>query len=224
MKSILSILVIVCAFTFQALSQNVVESKQTMSLGPQNGFFVEIEGADKGLAQDEMENMTKEYGKWKKNSKSKEYNLLGVKIPLINGSSPLDMYVKYEDGKNMATTYVWVDLGGSFVNSMDNKSQTEGLRTFMTDYFDNVRKKVVADEVKKEEKQQDKLEKELRKLEDKNKDLHSDIEKYKQKIVEAERNIEVNLEDQKTKASEIEAQKVVVEKVIEKLNSIGKKY
>lgn len=224
MKSILSIITFAVVFAFQSFSQNVVESKQTMSLGPQNGFFVEIEGADKGLAQDELENMTKEYGKWKKNSKSKEYNLLGVKIPIINGASPLDMYVRYEDGKNIATTYVWVDLGGSFVNSMDNKSQTEGLRTFMTDYFNNVRKKVVGEEVKKEEKQQEKLEKDLRKLEDKNKDLHSDIEKYKQKIVEAEKDIEMNIIDQKTKATEIETQKVVVQKVIDKLNSIGKSY
>ncbi|MCB9308779.1 MAG: hypothetical protein H6567_01810 [Lewinellaceae bacterium] len=224
MKSIFYTLFITIIFALSARAQNCVESKQTMSLGPQNGFFIEIEGADAKLAQDVLENSTKEYGKWKKNSKSKEYTMLGVKIPMINGSSPLDLYVKYDDGKEMATTYLWVDMGGAFVNSMDHKSQTEGIRTFMTDYYNNVRKKVVEAEVKKEEKQQDKLEKELRKLEDKNKDLHDDIEKYKQKIAEAERNIEVNLENQKAKASEIEQQKMVVEKVVEKLNNIGKSY
>ena len=60
-------------------------------------------------------------------------------------------------------------------------------------------------------------------MKDKNDDYHKDIEKAKQKIAEAEKNIEKNVVDQENKVKEIDTQKVVVDKVIEKLNNLGKK-
>ena len=44
-----------------------------------------------------------------------------------------------------------------------------------------------------------------------------------EKIAEAEKNIEKNLVDQENKNKEIDTQKTVVEKVVEKLNNLGKK-
>ena len=67
------------------------------------------------------------------------------------------------------------------------------------------------------------LEKDLKKLKEKNEDFHNDIEKAKQKIIEAEKNIEKNIVDQENKGKEIDTQKVAVEKVVEKLNNLGKK-
>ena len=93
----------------------------------------------------------------------------------------------------------------------------------MKDYFVSVRKKVVAEEVKMEEKNLSNLEKDLKKLKEKNEDLHKDIEKAKLKIAEAEKNIEKNLVDQDNKGKEISTQKDVLGKVTEKLNNIGKK-
>jgi hypothetical protein len=203
--------------------QDAIEKKVSMSLGPQNAFYVEIPGADKKMAEKTFMEFVKDYGKMKENSKAREHFMMASKIPVINGTSPVDLYAKFEEGKNMATTYVWVDLGGSFVNSSDHTSQTTALRQFMYDYFIAVRKKVVAEELKTEEKNLSNLEKDLSKLKDKNQDYHNDIEKAKQKIAEAEKNIEKNLVDQENKNKEIDTQKTVVEKVVEKLNNLGKK-
>lgn len=221
MKNLALLILLISATLLSA--QEVVEKKVSMSLGPQNSFYVEIPGADKKLAEKTFYEFVKEYGKMKENSKAREHFLMATKIPVINGTSPLDLYAKFEEGKGMATTFVWIDLGGAFVNSSDHASQTAAFRQFMKDYFISVRKKVVAEEVKIEEKNLSNLEKDLKKLKEKNDDLHKEIEKAKQKIAEAEKNIEKNLVDQENKTKEIETQKEVVGKVIEKLNNVGKK-
>ena len=104
------------------IGQAAIERKTSMSLGPQNGFFIEIPGADKKLAEKVFYEFVKEYGKMKENGKAREHFMMATKIPVINGSSPVDLYVKFEDGKSMATTFIWIDLGGAFVNSADRKS------------------------------------------------------------------------------------------------------
>lgn len=221
MKNLIFIFIVMMSTVLSA--QDIVEKKVSMSLGPQNAFYVEIQGADKKLAEKTFYEFVKEYGKMKENGKAREHFLMATKIPVINGTSPLDLYAKFEEGKGMATTFVWIDLGGAFVNATEHASQTTALRQFMKDYFVSVRKKVVAEEVKVEEKNLSNLEKDLKKLREKNEDLHKDIEKAKLKIAESEKNIEKNLVDQDNKGKEISTQKDVLGKVTEKLNNIGKK-
>ena len=224
MKPILTVFIFFfLGLTNSLISQAAVERKISMSLGPQNAYYVEIPGANKKLAQKTFEEFVKEYGKIKENGKAKEYFMMGTKIPVINGTSPVDLYAKFDEGKDMATAYVFVDLGGAFVNSVDNPSQSASLKQFLFDYFITVRKKVVAEELKNEEKNLGGLEKDLKRLKDKNEDHHNDIAKAKQKILENEKNIETNVVDQENKTKEIDTQKVVVEKVVEKLNNLGKK-
>ncbi len=205
------------------MGQDVIERKTSMSLGPQNGFYIEIPGADKKMAEKTFYEFVKEFGKMKENGKAREHFMMATKIPVINGSSPVDLYAKFEEGKSLATTYIWIDLGGAFINSTDHVSQTKSLKQFMFDYFIAVRKKVVAEELKVEEKNLANLEKDLKKLRDKNDDYHQDIEKAKQKIVDAEKNIDKNIAEQENKEKEIDSQKNAVSKVTEKLNSLGKK-
>ncbi len=224
MKPILTVIFILfLGLTNGLKSQDAVEKKISMSLGPQNAYYVEIPGANKKLAQKTFEEFIKEYGKIKENGKAKEYFMMATKIPVINGSSPVDLYAKFDDGKDMATAYVFVDLGGAFINTVDNPSQSASLKQFMYDYFISVRKKVVAEELKAEEKNFSSLEKDLKKLKNKNEDYHNDIAKAKQKILEAEKNIESNVIEQENKNKELDTQKAVVEKVTEKLNNLGKK-
>jgi hypothetical protein len=223
MKNLIYIVFFTLGSLNVCLAQDAIERKTSMSLGAQNGFFVEIPGADVKMAEKTFYEMMKDYGKMKENKKAREHFLMATKVQTINGSSPIDLYVKFEEGKGLATTYMWVDLGGAFVNSNDHATQTKAVRQFMYDYFIAVRKKVVMNEIKAEEDKLKDLEKDLKKLKDKNADFHADIEKAKQRIAEAEKNIEKNVVDQENKVKEIETQKGAVEKVTEKLNNLGKK-
>lgn len=221
----LSTLFILCIsiFSGQLFGQEASERKISMSLGPQNAYYIEVDGADKKMAEKTFEEFIKDYGKLKENKKAKESFLMSTKIPVINGTSPVDLYVKFEEGKNQSTTYVWVDLGGKFVSSEENPSQSASVKQFMYDYYIALKKKVINEELKSEEKTLGNLEKDMKKLMDKNEDYHNDIEKAKQKIAEAEKNIEKNIVDQENKTKEIESQKVSVDAVVEKLNNLGKK-
>jgi chromosome segregation ATPase len=119
--------------------------------------------------------------------------------------------------------YMFVDMGGAFVNSEDHPNQSQVVKQFMDDYYFEVRKRVVSEELKEEERKQADLEKDLKKLKEKKEDYLNEIEKCKQKIAEAEKNIEKNAGDQVAKDKEIDAQKSAVKKVVEKLNNLAKK-
>jgi hypothetical protein len=223
MKVFYSLVASFLLFTGWVSAQDAIERNISMSLGPQNSFYIEIPGADAKLAQKTFYEFVKEYGKIKENSKAREHFMMATKIPVINGVSPVDLYAKFEDGKGIATAYVWVDLGGAFVNSTDHPKQAQAMRQFMYDYFITVRKKVVTEELKVEEKKYESLVKDLKKLKDKNDDYHKDIEKAKQKIAEAETNIQKNQTDQDNKTKEIDTQKEVIDQVTDKLNNLGKR-
>lgn len=206
----------------QLSGQNITERKVSMSLGSQNAFVADVEGANKKIMEDVFKKMIKEYGKLQENKKAREFFMMATKVSKINGSSPIDLYAKFEEGKGMATTYLWVDLGGAFAGSAEYQKQSEAIKIFMQDYYYECRKIVVQNELKEEEKNLEKLDKELAKLKKLNEGYHNDIEKAKQKILEAEKNIEQNIVEQATKTKDIDSQKKVVDEVSKKLNSIGK--
>lgn len=203
-------------------SQTVEQQKSTMSLGPQNGYYIEVEGATKNMLEDLWKDYVKEFGKSKYNKKAKEHVSDKVKVTMINGVSPVSLYARHEDGKDLGTTFLWVDLGGAFANGGEHKSQSEGVETFLKDFYILARKKVITKELEVEEKKLKDLNKDLSKLENKKKDYQNEIEKCKMKIVEAEKNIETNVKDQENKKLDIENQKTSIQLVVDKLNAVGK--
>lgn len=203
-------------------AQEVLQKKSTMSLGSQHAYYVEIEGANNDLLEDSWKAYMKEFGKMNQNKKAKEFVSENVTVHLINGSSPVTIYARFDEGKGTGTAFVWVDMGTGFANPEDFSAQNKGVETFMQDFWVLARKNVIKKELETEEKKLKNFEKDLIKLENKNKDYHSEIEKAKLKIIENEKNIEVNIKDQEAKRSEIELQKTAVQTIAEKLNSVGK--
>lgn len=204
------------------VGQNVLEQERTMSLGSNYSFYVELDGASKKVVEKQWKAYMKSYGKTKYNKKAKEYYTNGAKIPIINGTNKMDFYIKIDEGKDMSTLYSWIDLWGSFAAPDDHRVQTEGIRTFLNDFWISSKKEIVGKELKAEEKNQSNFEKDLVKLEKNNDKYHSDIEKLKQRITDLEAKIEQNYSDQDDKRVEIKRQMKVVEEVVVKLNSIGK--
>jgi valyl-tRNA synthetase len=211
------------AFGFTFISaQTVTEGDQSMSLGKQMGFQIDIDGAKEDLAEDVWEDFIKDFGKGKKNKKAREYYSVGARVPLISSSNNVDIYIRFDERVNMTTATMWVDLGDSFVNSNEYPKEAQGVEEFLKDFYLAVKKEAIENEMKEQEKAMEKLEKELRKLEDKNSDYHKDIEKAKEKIEKAEKNIEQNLKDQEDQRIIIEQQRKVIEEIIERLNNLGR--
>lgn len=222
MKKIIYTLVLTVCATAMIFAQEVEEKEMTMSLGTQNGFYIDIDGPDEDITEDVVKKYIKEYGKVKRNKKAKEYFSPEIRIPMIGGTDNIALYVKIDEGVGRTSVMAWADKGGAFVNSDDDPKGAKGMESFLTDIYIAAKKKAIEKEMKKEEKELKKMEKHQSKLEKKNKGYHDDIEDANRKIEEAESNIEKNLKEQEDQKMKIEAQKEKVEKVIERLNSVGK--
>lgn len=221
-------LLLLCVFfAGQLTGQAVFEEDVNMSLGNKNALYVDVEGADKKIAEKAIESLLKEYGKVKKNRKAKEYYAEQITIPAIGGSQPLDVFVKVDEMNNQARLYMWVYDGSSFINSLDNQDEVDGAESIMKDFFVKARREAIQKEVDGEEDTLKDFEKDFKKLESKNKDLHKDIAKWekeiedrKRKIEQAKVDIEQNLVDQDDKQAEIGEQREVVKATVEKMNNV----
>lgn len=205
-----------------ATAQEVDEKEMSMSNGKQNAFMIDIDGADEDATVDVWKKFIKEYGKGKRNKKAKEYYSSGAKVPIIAGAEKIDLYIKFDERVGLTSAYLWVDLGRGFINSDENPKEAQGAEEFLTKFYFAVKEKVINDEMKKQEKELKKMDKSLRSLEKKNTGFHKDIEKAKERIEKAEKNIEQNLKDQEDQRITIEQQKKVIEKIVARLNNLGK--
>ena len=222
MKKVIFILITIFATTSIINAQEVSEREISMSLGKKSCFCIDIDGADDDLTEDVWKKYIKDYGKSKRNKKAKEYYVTDARVPMIAGSSDVDLYIKFDERVGHTTASLWIDLGGSFVNLDDHPKEAQGAEEFLTEFYLAVKNKAITEEMKTQEKELNKMDKELRKLEKKNTGYHKDIEKAKEKIEKAEKNIEQNLKDQEDQRIIIEQQKKAIEEIIERLNNLGK--
>ncbi len=219
-KTMKQVLTLFTFLTFSIFaSAQISEASTPLSLGSQNAFVIEHEGADKKMVNKILEDAINDYGKVKRNKKANEWNCLQCEVPGISG--PTNIYFKIEEGKGMTRSYVFFDDGTKFISSDNEPELAQRLREGLNHVQNNVTRKVISNHLNDQENVLKDRNKELGKLEKKNKDLHEDIEKYKQKIAEAEKGIEKNLQEQEDKKIEIEKQKRVVEDVTTELNNVG---
>ena len=176
---------------------------------------------DKKIVENVVENTIKQYGKVKRNRKAKEWNCESCNISRIS-SSPLSVYYKVDEGKNLVTTYLFFDDGQKFLSSYNDKDAAESIEDLCMEIYYEVHREMLRKEIEDMEKDLGGFEKDLSKLIKKNENLHQDIEDYKEKILKAEKDIEQNLNDQEDKRIEIEQQKILIEKITEKLNQVGR--
>ena len=222
MKKLIFTALVAVLFSAVVMAQSVSESSMSMSLGSQTGYTMDIDGADEKITEDVFKKMMKDYGKVKKNKKAKEYYGEAIKLPMVAGSDELNLYVKFDERVDSTTVTAWDDLGGAFVNGDEHPKEAQGMESFMSELYVEVKKAAIEKEMKAAEKELKKMSKGLSKLEDKNKGYHNDIEKAKDKIDQAEKNIEQNLKDQEDARVMIAKQKEAVEEIIGRLNNVGK--
>ena len=95
------------------LVAQISERSMELSLGHQNAFVIEHDGANKKMVSKILENSLKEYGKVKRNKKAKEWNCLNCDVP---GIGKANVYCKIDEGKSQVTSYVFYDDGLSLIH------------------------------------------------------------------------------------------------------------
>jgi predicted RNase H-like nuclease (RuvC/YqgF family) len=208
------------AFVGTTLSfAQVSEKTMTMSHGTQNGLIVSIPGADEDLIEDMWKDYVKEFGKIKRNRKTKEYFGDDIQISSISGAGTMDVFSRTEDGQLI----VFFDMGNGFLSNATHKGAYKAADIFLTEFKHEVTREMIRNELKGMAKDLSKLERELDGLKKDNDRYHDIIEKAKERISQAEADIEQNLKDQQEAEKKIEDQVKVVGEVQTKLENVGKK-
>ncbi len=196
----------------------VEEGEKVMSQGRNNAMTITIPGAsDKAISKIWTKKLKKfKGGKTKKVKKSKELLSDNIEIASIGGSNTVDVYSLITGN----TLTVWYDLGGAYLNSYDHADKYAGAEALMKDLAKQVFVGMVEDELKDQEDVLKKKEKDFDKLVKDKENLEKDIENYKEKIKQAEADIETNIVNQEKTQESIVSQKDVVEEVKSRLTEI----
>lgn len=206
----------------QMKAMAVQEKAEYMSQGTRTALVVNIEGADSKTAKKIWKGFVKSQYKTTVKKVKKEQDQIAddVKLGLPGHGGTVDIYSRAEDRGNNAKMMVWIDLGGQYINSTEYPSWYNYAQDMMYEYELEVKRALVKQELKSEEKKLKKLQANLKKLRKANERYHRIIKKSEKQIENARSEIETNIVEQSSAQEMIEAQIRALEMVNEKLNSI----
>lgn len=215
------ILVIVFLFNYQSFSQKKItidERTKSFADGSHNALIVNIYEADEDLILKEWKRLMKDYDA-KVTSKKETF----ADDAMIKNLSPntVDIYAfaeKNSDGDfNLVVAF---DLGGAFLSSSQHSDKYRTAEKILHEFAVNTAKEAIKDQLKDEEHNLSRMEKDQQSLERDKENLLKNIEDYKQKIIKAEDDIKTNEKDQETKKEEISKQQKFITEIKEKQANI----
>lgn len=209
-------------YQMEMKSMAVMESTEFMSQGTNNALVVEIEGADAKTAKKVWATFMKENYSTRvtKVKKEDDYIAEGVNIGIVGSGGGVNLYSRAEDRGRSAKFMVWMDVGNDFLSSASYPSWYGTAENMMYEYKLEVKRELVREELKDEEKNLQKLQANLKKLKRDQDRYHKAIEEAYKRIQRAEADIAKNDADQQGSVQEIEQQMIVIQQIMNKLNSI----
>lgn len=215
---------ILILFAFMSFSMygQVIEQQESMSEGLQNAFVIDLKGADKKITEDVWKKYIGQYGKTKRDRKSKEWRSEAITIPAVDDSYQVNLFGKIEDLGGNSRLYVWLKMDSEFIDSERYTNESRGMKELLEDVALEVERASIRKEAEAEQKALNSLEKDLSKLIKKRDGYFKDIKQAEEAIIKAEKNIDQNAIDQEGKKISIEEQKAVIKKIEERLLSVGK--
>ncbi len=202
------------------ISAQIVEKTTEMSDGEHSGLEVELP-VDKKSAEKIWKNYAKTYGKVDWDRKNKEHILFNAKVSSIS-SDPITIVTRFNQYNDITKGFFWFKSGDNYITSTNDGDVLRSAGEFLQEYAYEAERHSIREQIKGEDKDLSKLDKELNKLVKKNENLHKDIEKAKETIAKKEKEIEQNLKDQEAKKADIEKQKETIQQTTLKLTSVGK--
>ncbi len=196
-----------------------MESTKAMSQGDKNALSVKLPDTEVKVVEKEWESFIKGYkAKLRKIKKSSEIFADDAKLENIS-SNTVDVYALVSPRGEDTELSVWFDLGGVYLNSTSHPDQYNSAKVMLNEFLGKVSKTYIANLLNEEEKKMKDLENVLKDIDKSSANSVKDIEKYKEKISEAEANIEKLKIDKEGALKDIEAQKAVIKKVKMQLKS-----
>jgi hypothetical protein len=202
-------------FEYQAL---------TMSEGIHEAVLFNINQVDSRTVEKLWDDFIDEFGgKTKRKRREGEYQTEGASIVQLTGTKPVNVFFKAEDFGDNSRASVWFKTDGAFLEFSSNPGMQKQVETLLADFKHSIKVHLANEQMEQEEKKLKDLERELGKLERLKERYEKEIERAKKAIEDNEQNLEENQALQEAKTTEIEAQKQIVEKVLQMLNDLRTK-
>ncbi len=209
-------------YQMEMKSMAVMEAQEYMNQGTHNALVVEIEGADAKVAEKVWSDFVKDnYGtRVKKVKKSDDSIAEGVNVGIVGAGGGVNLYSRAEDRGRAAKFMVWMDVGNDYLSSGSYPTWYNTAENMMYEYKLEVKRELVREELKDEEKNLKKLQADLKKLKSLQDRYHKAIEDSYKRIQKAESDIAQNESEQQGMVQEIEQQMMLIQQVMDRLNSI----
>lgn len=215
------LLLLISASALSAQWNTVIETERVMSFGSRPCFRMEFTNTAAGTVEDMWKDFAKKnFGaKLKKDKKSGEWTATGLKSSMM-GDDPFSIYSTVEKNDANAAINIWFDAGSYFLSRRDNPGRTEEVSRALRQFYIDVRREAIANELKAEEDKLKELDKKQKSMQKENDGLRKDIDTWKAKIAKAEDDIVKNERDQEQNLVNQEAQRRAIEAVRQRLNNV----
>lgn len=208
--------------SFQSLSAQLYEKAVPMSTGNNNALTLMLPKASVKSVERVWQNYMDEYydSKPKWNRKTKEWVINDADILALGRGKAIDLYTTFDQQGDQVSVNLWVDMDGEYLTSRGYSDRYTDAEKLMMRFALEVAKSSVQAELDDEEKQENRMETDLRKLKNANERYHKDIERAKAAIEKAEKEILKNVRDQEAMVKKIEMQRELLDQIRKKLNDL----
>lgn len=214
-------LLLFSAASLSAQWNTVIETERTMSFGNRPAFRLEFANTDASTVESMWKDFAKKNfeAKLKKDKKSGEWAATKLKSPIMAGDE-FSIYSTIEKNGNNSAINIWFDAGSYFLNRRDNPGRTEEVSRSLRQFYIDVRRAAITEELKKEDDKLKELDKKQKSMQKDNDGMRKDIESWKAKIAKAEEDIVKNERDQEQNLVDQDAQRRAIEAVKQRLNNV----
>jgi len=221
MRSYLILFFLITAFITSIQSQ-IVETEKAMNAGVNTALLLEIPDADKKIVEKVWKSYAKSFkGKVKKVKKSDDLITESPNIAGFSEAGLQNIVVRFEQTGDEVEFYSWFELRDQYLSSYHFPDEFDEAQKVLLNFGLEVAKEYTLMELDSEEKNLKKLDNDLKKLVKDKTNYEKSIEDYKQKIIEAEADIENNIIEQGRKEEQISTQNETIEIVKKKLANLN---
>lgn len=215
------LLLLIASTSLSAQWNSVIETERMMSFGSRPCFRMEFANTEDGVVEDLWKDYAKKnFGaKLKKDKRSGEWAATGLKSAIM-GEGTFSIYSTIEKNSNNSAINIWFDAGSYFLSRRDNPGRTEEMSRALRQFYLEVRRAGITEELKAEEEKLKELDKKQKSMQKDNDSMRKDIESWKAKIAKAEEDITKNEREQEQNLVNQDAQRRAIEEVRQRLNNV----
>lgn len=205
-----------------SLTAQISERALGMSAGVQNALVLEVPSIDASLLSDTWATYMKDFyrakPKWQR--RDKEWLSDDADIAAIGRGNTVDVFAKTEAKGDGALLYVWMDLGGAYLNSREHPQRYAEAEKILLRFGLEAARAKLRVELDEEEKALKNLNRDLSKLQSDKDRSEREIERAKETIAKAELDIKQSLQEQEQMAQRIKDQEEAIKALQQRINGL----